>query len=270
MKHLSRFLVALFLITGLSNTQAQDQNNPWLLGFGINGVDVFPTNASTSYGNTYLGYGRYSGNWFDEYFNMGDHWNVLPSVSVISASRYVGDGFSLGVRGSLNKIEKFGDFRIEDQAYISVEGTIKYNLNEFLKLGRFDPYLEIGGGYTWFDDIGAGNLNGGVGFYLWFSESFGLNIQSSYKHAFEEYGQPHFQHIAGFAVKFGGRDTDGDKIYDRDDECPETPGLPEFNGCPDSDGDGIEDRKDDCPNEAGPAEFNGCPDSDGDGIRDKD
>jgi outer membrane protein OmpA-like peptidoglycan-associated protein len=67
---------------------------------------------------------------------------------------------------------------------------------------------------------------------------------------------------------FGGTDSDGDGIYDKDDECPETPGLPEFNGCPDSDGDGIEDRMDACPNEAGLAEFDGCPDTDGDGIAD--
>ncbi len=270
MRHLSKLLVALLLFTGLSNIQAQDQNNPWLISFGINAVDVFPTNAGTSYGNTYLGYNNYSGGWFDEYFNVGDHWNMLASVSVISASRYVGDGFSIGVRGSLNKIERFGDNRIEDQPYYSVEGTIKYSLMELINAKKLEPYLEVGGGYTWFDDIGAGNLNGGLGVYYWFTESFGLNVRSAYKHTFEEYGQPHFQHTLGLAVKFGGRDSDGDKIYDRDDQCPDTPGLPEFNGCPDSDGDGIEDRKDDCPQEAGPAEFNGCPDSDGDKIRDRD
>lgn len=67
---------------------------------------------------------------------------------------------------------------------------------------------------------------------------------------------------------FGGKDTDGDGIYDKDDECPEVPGHPEFNGCPDTDGDGITDAKDDCPDTAGVAEFNGCPDTDGDGISD--
>ena len=65
------------------------------------------------------------------------------------------------------------------------------------------------------------------------------------------------------AIKFGGKDTDGDGIYDEDDACPEMPGLPEFNGCPDTDGDGIEDVNDECPNQAGLAEFNGCPDPNG-------
>ncbi len=258
MKHLSRFLVAALLVVGLSSVQAQDQNNPWQVSFGVNAIDVYPTNQPGL------------GNWFDEYFNVGDHWNILPSVSTIAVSKYVGDGFSVGARGSLNKIKNFGDTQVDDLSHYAIDGTIKYNLNELFKTGKFDPYVEVGGGYTWVDEIGAGTVNGGLGINYWFTESLGINIQSSYKHAFEDYGVPHFQHVAGLAIKFGGTDTDGDGIYDKDDACPEVAGLPEFNGCPDTDGDGIEDSKDACPEEAGPAELNGCPDSDGDGIADKD
>ena len=258
MKHLSKLLVAALLFVGLGNMQAQDQNNPWLVSFGMNAIDVYPTNQP--------GLGK----WFDEYFNANDHWNIIPTISQISVSRYVGDGFSVGVRGSLNQIDKFGDTEVDDLSHYAIDGTIKYNLNEFLKLGKFDPYIEVGGGYTWVDEIGAGTINGGIGFNYWLSENIGLNIQTSYKHAFEDYGVEHFQHLAGIAIKFGGTDTDGDGIYDKDDACPEVAGLPAFNGCPDSDGDGIEDGKDSCPNAAGPAELNGCPDADGDGIADKD
>ncbi|XLS29080.1 OmpA family protein [Flavobacteriaceae bacterium M23B6Z8] len=258
MKHLSKLLVAAVLFMGLGTMQAQDSNNPWQVSFGVNAIDVYPTNQP--------GLGK----WFDEYFNANDHWNILPSISVVSVSRYVGDGFSVGVRGSLNQIDKLGDTEVDDLSHYAIDGTIKYNLNEFLKLGKFDPFIEVGGGYTWVDEIGAGTINGGLGFNYWFTENIGLTLQSSYKHAFEDYGVKHFQHIAGVAIKFGGTDTDGDGIYDKDDACPEVAGLPAFNGCPDSDGDGIEDGKDDCPNEAGPAELNGCPDTDGDGIADKD
>ena len=258
MKHLSKLLVAAVLFMGLGTMQAQDSNNPWQVSFGVNAIDVYPTNQP--------GLGK----WFDEYFNANDHWNILPSISVVSVSRYVGDGFSVGVRGSLNQIDKIGDAEVDDLSHYAVDGTLKYNLNEFLKLGKFDPFIEVGGGYTWVDAIGAGTINGGLGFNYWFTENIGLTLQSSYKHAFEDYGVKHFQHIAGVAIKFGGTDTDGDGIYDKDDACPEVAGLPKFNGCPDSDGDGIEDSKDDCPNEAGPAELNGCPDSDGDGVADKD
>ena len=256
MKHLSKLLVAAFLFVGISNMNAQDQNNPWQISFGVNAIDAFPTNSEKLYA---------SEAWLDEYFNASDHWNILPSISYVSVSKYVGSGISLGVRGSLNKIDKLGDTGVDDLSYYGVDGTIKYN---FVQGTVFDPFVEIGGGYTWLDEIGAGTLNGGVGFNVWFTENLGLTVQSSYKHVFEDYSTPHFQHLAGLAIKFGGTDTDGDGVYDKDDACPEVPGLKEFNGCPDSDGDGIEDSKDECPNEAGTAAMNGCPDSDGDGVAD--
>jgi hypothetical protein len=57
----------------------------------------------------------------------------------------------------------------------------------------------------------------------------------------------HLIFTAGLTFKFGGKDTDGDGIYDKDDACPEVAGLKEFNGCPDTDGDGIQDSADACP-----------------------
>lgn len=63
-------------------------------------------------------------------------------------------------------------------------------------------------------------------------------------------------------------DRDGDGVPDKDDLCPDTPGLASLQGCPDKDGDGIPDHLDACPDVAGPAEFNGCPDTDGDGVPD--
>jgi len=78
-------------------------------------------------------------------------------------------------------------------------------------------------------------------------------------------------------------DRDGDGILDREDACPDQPGVrtddPKTNGCPpppaDRDGDGIIDAEDACPDEPGVADpdptKNGCPapkDRDGDGIVD--
>ena len=253
MKHLSKLLVVALLMVGFNNVQAQDENNPWQVSFGANAIDVFPTEDYSSFGN--------------EFFNATDHWNILPSISYVGVSKYVGSGFSIGARGSLNRIDKLGDTSVDDLSHYAVDGTIKYN---FLKSTVIDPFIEIGGGYTWIDEVGAGTVNGGVGLNIWFTENIGLTLQSSYKHAFEDYLAKHFQHMAGIAIKFGGTDTDGDGIYDKDDACPEVAGLEIFNGCPDADGDGIEDSKDACPNEAGSKEMNGCPDADGDGVADKD
>lgn len=262
MKQLSRLFVVGLLLLGFNNIQAQDENNPWQISLGVNAVDVYPTNSDPA---TQLP-NYETGALFSDYFNA-KRWNLLPSISYIHVSRYIGDGFSFGVRGSLNRISKLGDTSIDDLSYYGVDGTLKYNILEGTKL---QPFVEFGGGYTWVDEIGAGTVNGGVGLSYWFNDFFGLSVQTQYKHAFEDYGMTHFQHMAGFSIRFGGTDTDGDGIYDRDDACPEVAGLEAFNGCPDTDGDGIEDSKDACPNTPGPKEFNGCPDSDGDTVIDKD
>jgi len=65
---------------------------------------------------------------------------------------------------------------------------------------------------------------------------------------------------------------DGDGINDNVDNCPNTPGVAKWNGCPvpDTDNDGVNEDEDKCPTVAGPAKYNGCPvpDSDNDGIND--
>ncbi len=259
MKNFCKLMVVALVLVGFNNIQAQDENNPWQVSFGVNAIDVFPTNDSN--------FPTQTGSFGSEFFNANDHWNILPSISYVAVSKSVGDGFAVGVRGSLNRISKLGDVSVDDLSFYTVDGTIKYN---FLKNTTVDPFIEIGGGYTWVDDIGAGTVNGGVGVNIWFSESVGFTLQTSYKHVFEDFGRKHFQHLAGIAVKFGGTDTDGDGVYDKDDACPEVAGLELFNGCPDADGDGIEDSKDSCPNAAGSKEMNGCPDGDGDGVADKD
>ena len=263
MKHLKIAILALFLITGLSNANAQDKNNPWAIGIGVNAVDFYPTNVDIP-----TGYGA----WGDEFFNAGDHYNILPAVSKITVGKYLADGFTLEAAGSLNKITKMGDNSVSDLTYFGLDGALKYDLNNiFGETSWFDPYVLVGGGYTWLDEFGTATLNGGGGINFWFSDNIGLNVESKYKHVFDNVNiLQHFQHSVGIVLKFGGTDTDGDGIYDKDDACPDVFGLAAFNGCPDTDGDGVVDSKDDCPTVAGLAALNGCPDADGDGIADKD
>ncbi|MBL4624105.1 MAG: OmpA family protein [Flavobacteriales bacterium] len=76
---------------------------------------------------------------------------------------------------------------------------------------------------------------------------------------------------SGFNITLGrGGDKDGDGIKDKEDKCPDVPGIEAFDGCPDSDVDGIVDSEDMCPTVYGVAQFHGCPDTDGDGIGDLD
>jgi outer membrane protein OmpA-like peptidoglycan-associated protein len=270
MKHLKKLLVATLMFAGITS-QAQDSNNPWAISFGANGVDT----KVSSVGND-------SPKWI-QLGNARENWNFIPSVSYLNLSRYVGDGFSFGLTGSVNKIDKMV-YRVPgtgstdvvvnpvDLSYYAADATIKYSFMEMIGTKWFDPSLNLGGGYTFFGDASAGTVNGGLGFTFWFSEQVGLQLQSTYKHSFDDNRvgdidvPSHIQHFAGLTFKFGGKDTDGDGIYDKDDACPEVAGLPEFKGCPDTDKDGIQDSEDACPEEVGTKELNGCPDNDGDGI----
>jgi outer membrane protein OmpA-like peptidoglycan-associated protein len=269
MKHLNILLVAVLFVIGMGVTNAQDQNNPWSIELGVNAVDFFPIDITDD--------GRFAastkGGIFNEYFNSGDHWNIVPTVSEIKVGNYMGSGFTFVAGATFNKIKKVGDSSVDDLAYIAADGEIKYSFRELLNDGWFAPYIGVGGGYTWIDDIGFGTANALAGLDFWVAENLALTFQSTYKQAFEaNYGATHFQHTAGLKFKFGGKDTDGDGIYDYEDECPLIPGLPEFNGCPDTDGDGLPDNLDECPLVPGPIANNGCPwaDGDGDGVADKD
>nr|WP_315144252.1 OmpA family protein [uncultured Flavobacterium sp.] len=286
MKHLNKLLVAVLMAAGFSS-QAQDSNNPWAITIGANAVD---SRSSAS---------RDGLNWFDQHFSqpfaVKDNWNILPSVSYLNVSRHIGGGFSFGVSGSVNKIDKYVNFNPTaanadsrgmvvtnpgDLMFYGIDGTVKYSFMDLIGTKWFDPSLQAGGGYTFLGKDSFGHVNLGVGLTFWFTENVGLALSSGYRMALPNderndiFGNPEkpslVQHTAGIVFKFGGKDTDGDGIYDKDDACPEVAGLKQFNGCPDTDGDGIVDGSDACPDVAGLAAFNGCPDTDGDGIADKD
>ncbi|WP_339661006.1 OmpA family protein [uncultured Polaribacter sp.] len=257
MKQLKMAVIALFTLVAVSNVNAQDSNNPWAVSFGANVVDFYG-------GNDF-------GDQVKDLFGNKD-WNILPSISRISAEKYLDKGFTLQLAGSLNKITWMRSENDSDVLYYSLGANVKYDLNNLIgdTSQWFDPFVYLGGDFVSVDSSSEGMLNGGVGFNTWFNENLGLTFQTGTKKGFADNVRAHYQSTLGLVVKFGGKDTDGDGVYDKDDACPEVVGLKEFNGCPDADGDGIKDSDDACPNVAGLAAMNGCPDSDGDGVADKD
>nr|AAT70749.1 OmpA [Riemerella anatipestifer] len=167
----------------------------------------------------------------------------------------------------------------------------------------FDPYVRVGANYLRHDYTGltfpvtdsyndvtyAGYsenkpytqgradhfaLSTGLGTNIWLTKNFGLGIQGDYVSTPVDKSRlaNFWQASASLNFRFGNRDKDKDGVLDKDDLCPETPGLPEFQGCPDTDGDGVPDKDDNCLEVAGPVENNGCPwpDTDNDGVLDKD
>ena len=288
MKHLNKILFALITLFAV-NLQAQNNDNPWALSFGANAVD---TKAGTNGGKSTVDV------IVSQPFGVSENWNILPSVSYLSLSRSVGNSLTVGIQGSINKISKyvvfdkanpksnsFGNVVINpgDLTYYAIDANVRYSFMSLIGSSIIDPSVRLGAGYTWLGENGYPTINPGAGLTFWLSKNVGLALETTYKASqllggdrnklgdiYSPVAPSHFQHSVGITFLFGGKDTDGDGIYDKNDACPEVAGLKQFNGCPDTDGDGIIDGSDSCPTEFGLASLSGCPDKDGDNIADKD
>ena len=143
MKHFKRILFIVLIAVGISSLNAQDANNPWVIEIGTNAVDFYPTGADAdALGNVPDGQDPYIGDMFEDFFNYDDHWNTASIISRLRVGRYLGSGFSLGLAGSFNQIDKIGDYKVEDLSYFGLDLDVRFR---FL-YGWFDKYLLAGGG----------------------------------------------------------------------------------------------------------------------------
>ncbi len=187
MKQIKLILLSLMFV-GLSNLQAQDANNPWAIGFGVNAVHDPGTRK------------------FNDFIKT-ENWNIIPSISRVSVGKYIDDGITFEATASINEISKNNDIKVSQKPFFALDGNFKYDVNKIIgKTSFFDPYALLGGGYTWVDESATGTLNFGLGFNLWFNENVGLNFQSIGKHVFNDFylENNHLQHSAGLVIKFGG------------------------------------------------------------------
>lgn len=291
-------LMVLFLSSTVLN--AQNKRDPWAITVGAHAVDY---TSVRGFGNEFFNYNNY---------------DIVPPLSKLSIIRNLNNSFDVDLTASVGEIDNnrlriSDEFFINAGLGLRYKLANGYIIGEN---SWFDPYIRIGANYHRYDYTSLGEtvpsgfivygndggdqteevidmlygepetakdhfgVSGGLGLNLWFTKNFGLNLASDYnwipssKSDYFDF----FQHTVGITFRFGNKDRDGDGIEDKDDACPDEPGVastdPECHGCPDNDGDGICNNKDACPDEAGlPAsEFNenGCPivDRDGDGILD--
>ena len=271
------FVFSMIFFT--TKSLSQDKNNPWQISV--------VTSAVNFYGTAQEGLCNGCNDLFQDYFEVDKYWNIQTFFSTASIARYADNGFSIGIRASLNKFDQIGNTNAIP-GYVDGKGPEKTMITTDLFVSKafpkltffkFAPFLEGGVGQANVDDTNAYTLNAGMGVDFPIGNKAFIKLNTVYRKAFENDGGPktvyyapgvntHWQHNVSLAINFGGKDSDADGIYDQHDDCPFEPGLEEFNGCPDTDGDGIPDKDDSCPTTAGMAEFNGCADTDGDGIAD--
>ena len=138
MKNLNRLILTASLLLAIGNVNAQDENNPWQLTIGVNAVDVFPVGEVAPQGDL-----------FQEFYNVEDNWNILPSVSLISVQKYIDDNFSVGVAGSINRLDKWGQnadgtsVSVDNLMYYGIDGNVKYSLSSLLNTTKLEPFLAV-------------------------------------------------------------------------------------------------------------------------------
>ena len=103
MKQIKLAVIALFMLVSISNINAQDENNPWVVGFGVNSVDFIHFDLDDK-------------NHYRDLIGSNNDWNILPSISRISVGRYLGKGFSAQLAGSINDIDVFRN--VDDSDYL--------------------------------------------------------------------------------------------------------------------------------------------------------
>jgi OOP family OmpA-OmpF porin len=213
MKHLNKIIIAVVLIVGL-NAQAQDSNNPWAVSFGVNALDT----------KTSAGGGK---NWLDGHlsqpYKIKDNWNVLPTISYVGVTRYLGDNFSVGISGSLNKVSKYvsatnSGYTVTnpgDLMYYGIEGLVKYSFKSAIKSEKFDPTISLGVGYSSLDKVTYQTITPAVGVVYWATKTIGFEYSTKYVKSYEERAilnaanaPSMIQHSLGLVIQFGATATE--------------------------------------------------------------
>ncbi len=213
MKHLNKIIIAVVLFAGL-NTQAQDSNNPWAVSFGVNALD---TKTSAGAGN----------NWLDGHlsqpYKVKENWNILPTISYLGVTRYLGDNFSVGISGSLNKVSKYvtvtnSGYTVTnpgDLMYYGIEGLVKYSFKSAIKSEKFDPTVSLGVGYSSLDKVTYQTITPAVGVVYWATKTIGFEYSTKYVKSYEERAilnaanaPSMIQHSLGLVIQFGATATE--------------------------------------------------------------
>ncbi len=163
-----KFFYCLFVLLISKSAIAQtyqNQDNPWIIGFGINVVYD-------------------SGDIIGGLFDIKDNYNYNSPFRFSIEKRFE-DDFGFEVSANFNKFlegKTINSVELEEDIdFLAIDGMFKYYItNTYLNKYRaiYEGYLTIGGGSSFYDGSGAATANLGAGINFFISESVRLNAQA--------------------------------------------------------------------------------------------
>jgi outer membrane protein OmpA-like peptidoglycan-associated protein len=134
-------------------------------------------------------------------------YNAVAFPSRINIGRYFRSGIGLEAIATYNNYKEGniidGAVNPEDKDYFGFDTRVSYDLNKLVgQTGFFDPYVGVGAGYSYANDLGRGTYNAVIGFRTWFSDRWGLDFSSSGKWSFGNEASNHVQHAVGAVYQF--------------------------------------------------------------------
>lgn len=194
---LKKEILLVFLVANIFTIHAQTPEltkkdstivSSWIFGVGFNVVD---DSDDRSY----------------KLLDIKGAWNAVPFPSRISIGKYFKNGLGLEAIASYNKYKKDkivdGLPLTNDKNYYAIDSRLSYDLNKIIgETGWFDPYVGVGVGFTKANDIARGTYNGVLGFRTWFSDNWGMDVNTSGKWTMNNNYTNHLQHAVGVVYRF--------------------------------------------------------------------
>ncbi len=192
MKVVSICLCLFFMFTTIDvNSQAYlDDDNPWILGFGLNVIYD-------------------SGEGINGVFDVKDNYNYSNPFRIVIEKRFKND-YGFEVAGSFNRFLEGknvnGSIAREDTNFFGIEGMFKYYLtNLYLNKYRamYEGYMSSGVGVGFYNGEMATTANVGIGVNYYITESLRLNGQVTGNFSVDnsKVGSNYIQYNLGFIIR---------------------------------------------------------------------